>query len=357
MGHSAAATPLDPFEIRLAQAWPSDEWSQTHVLVAVSAGPDSVALLRCLLALQPDHSRIAVAHFNHRLRGDDALADQQFVQQLCRSWNVDCAVGSAEPAAITTARTNIGLESAARQLRYRFLIEAAEQQGARYLVTGHSADDQAETVLHHVLRGTGLAGLAGMAAVRPVSPAVTLVRPLLAFSREDIRHYLQRIDQPFRSDASNDDTQFTRNRLRCDLLPRIEQQYNPSVRQALLRLSRIAAEAQQSLAACLQPLLDQHVRTRHTPAEVRVEIDGDRELARLTPHLQRELFVAIWRQHGWPLRHVTFRHWQHLAALLQPASNPPPLELPAGIRASRDGRQVVLIRRTQGRPTGDRDGS
>ena len=137
------------------------------------------------LALQPDRERIVAAHFNHRLRGAAADADQQFVQQTCQSLNVHCLLGDADPVAYPQARAGTGLESAARQLRYRFLIETAEQSGARYVATGHTADDQAETVLHHVLRGTGLAGLAGIPAIRRASEAVTLVRPLLSFSRRN----------------------------------------------------------------------------------------------------------------------------------------------------------------------------
>ena len=157
---------LDPFERQLAQSWSAQSWQNSTVLVAVSGGPDSIALLRGLIALQPDRQRIRVAHFQHGLRGSAADADLRFVQQTCQALNVSCDVGQATRDGYAELQPGNGWESAARKQRYQFLIQAAERSGARYVATGHTADDQAETVLHHVLRGTGLTGLGGIPRVR-----------------------------------------------------------------------------------------------------------------------------------------------------------------------------------------------
>lgn len=313
-----------------------------------------MALLRSLVALQPDRRRIRAAHFHHGLRGPAADADQQFVQQTCRALNVPCDVGQAVPDVYATHQPGAGWESAARRLRYQFLIQTAEQSGARYLATGHTADDQAETVLHHALRGTGLTGLSGIPRIRRASEAVTIIRPLLSVWRSDVLAYLDRLHQPYQQDETNEDLRFTRNRLRHGLLPWVEQQLNPHARQALIRLSRIAREAQASFAAYLNPLLDQYVQHRNEAGSVVVEVDCHRSLQDLTAHLQREFFLAIWRQNRWPRRQMGFRQWQQLAQLLHHRSAPP-LTLPAAIRAVRDQDRLRLVgpaqrRRSDGPP-------
>ena len=131
----------------------------------------------------------------------------------------------------------------------------AERLGARYVVTAHTADDQAETILHRILRGTGVAGLAGMRRARPLGPAATLIRPLLDVRRAEILAYLSELQQPFQDDASNSDLGFTRNRIRHELLPRLAADYNSDVVAALLRLGQTAHDAQQHIDAAVEELL------------------------------------------------------------------------------------------------------
>lgn len=189
---------VSPFEIELARAWPATLWSDVSVLVAVSGGADSVGLLRGLARLKcPGSGRLWVAHYNHGLRGAASEADERFVADLAAKLNLGFRSGRASDGQLAEPGHN-GLEAAAREARYRFLQQTAEEVGARYLVTGHTADDQVETILHRILRGTGLAGLSGMGRIRPLSPAVTLIRPLLGIRRVEVREYLAAIDQPWR---------------------------------------------------------------------------------------------------------------------------------------------------------------
>ena len=176
-------------EERVAQDWPPRVWQDVPVMVAVSGGADSVALLRILERLRPPAARLWVAHFHHGLRGADADADEQFVAALADRLKLGFRAGRV-PASQLAAGSD-GLEAAARRARYAFLTTAAEQVGARYLAVAHTADDQAETILHRILRGTGPAGLAGMPRVRMLSPAVSLVRPLLTIRRLELRDYLE----------------------------------------------------------------------------------------------------------------------------------------------------------------------
>ena len=172
--------PLHPFETRLAASWPPEDWKDLTVLAAVSGGGDSVALLRGLAALKlPGEGRLIAAHVNHKLRGADSDADQAFVQELCGQLGLACEVATAAVDPTAGSRGQ-GIEATARRARYAVLEEMAGRVGARFVVTAHTADDQAETILHRILRGTGIRGLSGMSRSRRLGPA-TLLRPLLGY--------------------------------------------------------------------------------------------------------------------------------------------------------------------------------
>lgn len=326
--------PMHPFEDKLALAWPPRDWCDVTVLVAVSGGPDSVALLRGLVALRGaggGSGTLRAAHLNHQLRGEDAVADERFVVDLCRHLGVPCEVGRADIAG-GCASSHAGLEAAAREARYRFLISAAAGCGARYVAVAHTADDQAETILHRIVRGTGIAGLSGMRRARRLG-AATLLRPLLEFRRCEAYHYLSDLEQPYRVDVTNADSRFTRNRLRHDLLPRLARVYNPNVTEALLRLGVVAGEVRQWMDRQVEPLLAACCR-RAAGAGGAVRVDTVRLHAE-SMALVRELFVALWRQQNWPLRQMGFEHWKLLADLVyasgKPASSERKHTLPGGV--------------------------
>jgi tRNA(Ile)-lysidine synthase len=258
----------------LAAAWPPQRWRDRGAVLAVSGGADSVALLRAAVSLGAGGAgRLTVAHFNHRLR-PDADADEQFVVALAAELGLPCEVGRADVAQHAAA-TGEGLEAAARAIRYEFLRETSERLGARYVATGHTADDQAETVLHRVLRGR----------LRLLSPAVTLVRPLLDVRRREVLEYLGRLGQAYCVDPTNADRSLTRNRIRHELLPLLAQQYNPEVTEALLRLSRLAADNQRVIDRLAEELFEAVVRL---PPDGTVAVDCG-PLAVVDRHLVREL--------------------------------------------------------------------
>lgn len=373
----------------VAEAWPVDRWCDVTVVVAVSGGADSVALLRSLIALRRDArdnaasagraaGNLIVAHVNHHLRGAASDADERFVVDLCTSQAVECIVGHAAPRELADQQGD-GLEAACRSARYEFLLATAEQRGARYVATAHTADDQAETVLHHLLRGTGLAGLGGMAAFRPMSDAVTLARPLLAVRRSDVLAYLASLGQPFREDETNRHPEFTRNRIRHELLPLVERDYNADIVAALLRTARQAREAHEVIRAAAESLADQCVSTNAGNAADDVADSGaDRSdqpaAAKITIHCQplrhanrhivREMFVAIWRRQSWPRQAMRFDHWDALAemaitemAIAEMARAEPPQTsrtFPGEVTATRSESQLTLHRTANNaRPTGE----
>lgn len=315
------------------------------VLVAVSGGADSVALLRGLVQLQPALDlTLRAAHLNHQLRGSEADADAAWVRALCERFNVACDIETV-PVRALAERSRRGLEETARDARYVFLRSSAERHHCDVVATAHTADDQAETVLHHILRGTGLTGLRGMEWSRSLddspSHSLRLVRPMLSIWRTDIEQFLGELGQDFRLDATNQDVSLTRNRLRHELLPHLEREFNPRVREHLCQLAEQAADCDAALRIAADTLL-QTVLLDQSENVVRLRCD---ELAKATrPHV-REVFVRVWQRQHW-LRHaMTFSHWDRLADLVR--SEPPTaIHLPGPILASRRANMLVLERPT-----------
>jgi tRNA(Ile)-lysidine synthase len=324
---------------RLAAAWPAAAWQDVTVLLAVSGGADSVALLRAMVELKRGgEGRLIVAHLNHGLR-PEAETDQRFVEELCQKIGVACEVGKAK---IDGALAGDGLEAAARQARYQFLAETAGRVGARYVVTAHTADDQAETILHRILRGTGMGGLSGMGRTRPLA-AATLLRPLLAFRREELLDYLRHLGQPFCRDASNEDRRFTRNRIRHELLPQLAEQFNPGVADALLRLGRLAGEAQAIIDRLVDTLGQRHV-TIEPPCGARLDI---KTLADQPAYLVGELLIAVWRQRGWPEQSMGAAQWEELSAMARGRTATRKKMFPGGVVAEiiDDGLRLTRVAR------------
>jgi tRNA(Ile)-lysidine synthase len=298
------------FETRLAEAWPPVEWGDVTVLVAVSGGADSVALLCALKRMKTaGPGRLWAAHFNHQLR-EEAAGDRWFVENLCEILGIPCEAGDNAVAEIA-ASTGEGIEEAARRLRYAFLAAAAGRVGARFVATAHTANDQAETILHRILRGTGIRGLAGMPRIRPLGPA-TLIRPMLGFRHGEVLAYLHDLGQTYREDASNADRRFTRNRLRRELLPLLAQQYNPRIEEVLLRLGRLAGEIQEVVGAWVDDLMERAVSF---PSGEQALVDR-RELRRQPRYLLRELLLGVWRRQQWPLQAMGGAQWEELAGML-----------------------------------------
>ena len=217
---------------------------RTHILLGLSGGADSVALL---LLLHESLQRgwiggLSAAHFNHCLRGADADADEAFCRDLCRSLGLPFFAGRGDVRAFAAAN-RMSEEQAARTLRYRFLRERMAACGADCIATAHHADDQAETLLLHLLRGSGMAGLCGM---QPRTGEI--VRPLLHITRAQLLSYLEERGQPFCTDASNADTAHLRNRVRHLLLPALSE-YNPQIVRALCGTAQLLSEDEAYLGA------------------------------------------------------------------------------------------------------------
>jgi tRNA(Ile)-lysidine synthase len=213
-----------------------------RVGVAVSGGADSVALLLLLLELRDTLGIVlSVVHFNHKLRGKVSDADEQFVAKLALKHGLEFHSGSVEVAQ-KAKKERANLEDAARRARYDYFRSLANSGARTRIAVAHTADDQAETVLAHILRGTGLAGLGG---IHPVVGPV--FRPLLNIRRAELRAYLRRKKQNWREDATNRDTKRLRARIRKKLLPVLEKQFQPAIVEHLSTLANLAREDETEL--------------------------------------------------------------------------------------------------------------
>ncbi len=331
------------------RVWQALEDGGRGLVVAISGGPDSMALLRAAIEARPTHTAtpIVLAHLNHQLRGAESDADEAFVAELHDRLVAEGVVGLA----LRTQRCEVhakaaaegaNLEALARRERYRFLAEVAREHAIRWVATGHTANDQAETVLHRLLRGTGVQGLRGIARRRPLEAGVSLVRPLLRLRREDILAALEEWDQPYQLDRSNAELRLTRNRIRHELLPHLAQHYNPAIVSVLSRLAEQAEEAHQEEQNALHHLLREAERPR---AGTLLVFDAER-LQAAPRRLVRGLFRLVWAREGWPVGRMGYTAWERLTALVFDAL--PAVDLPGKIQARRLGRVVQVTRRSEG---------
>ncbi len=309
-----------------------------RLLLAVSGGMDSCVLLDlfCQLRDHPDFVfknsegksglQLAVAHVNHQLRGSESDEDEKFVQALAQEANLPFYSRRVEVAAY--ARTHKrSLETAGRELRYQALEKFCKSFQARAVVTAHTRDDQAETILDHLLRGCGLAGLAGMATKSNLilkdlnnkntkstdGPSVLRVlRPLLPFSRAQIEAYARSRQLQWREDHTNTDTQFRRNRIRRELLPLLKARFNPQIAKSLERLAGIAVAAENYLQTEAEARLPEIIKDRQSE-----KIILDLELFwKYFPIIRRYAVRAVMQQLV-PLAEPTFSEMARILALLQ----------------------------------------
>jgi tRNA(Ile)-lysidine synthase len=332
MTNDSAAPSDHRFLEDLASALPTPGLWAMPFVVGVSGGADSVALLHGLGRLVPPAARrrLVVAHAEYDLRpeaADDrafvaALAERLGVAFVCRRIAVRMPDGHRD-----------GLEARARRRRYDFFRDVARDHGGRYVLIAHTADDQAETILHRVLRGTGLTGLAGMRPARQLAGGVSLLRPMLGLPRAAARGFLADIGQAWREDATNADVRHARNFLRHRVLGECEAGPYPAAAAAVIRLGQLAAGTAAALDAATARLLA-GTSHRHPDGGVLLRTD---ELALLPRQLRAELLVALWRREAWPQRDMTLGHYDRLADLIAACGLEPDkaraLDLPGGVRA------------------------
>ena len=325
---------------KVLEVWPADRWQGKTVLVGVSGGADSVALLRLLLEISKslpnpagsdvkESSSIHVAHFDHRTRDN---FDSEFVSQLCRELKLPCHLGA------DTRDNTRASEEFLRQQRYDFLIQTANRIGSRYLALGHHEDDQIETVLFRIFRGTGLKGLTGIPINRLLQPGLTLVRPLLNVKKSELLNFLREWEQPFLEDPSNADTKFQRNWIRNKLLPEVKQRFNEKVGEAVRRLAELGQQMEQLLQQTCEPLLLEVEFVDEKLVRFSIEVFVDQPTLVVTTTIRQ-----IWQQMKWPEQAMGKKHWDRIADLIKVA--PPGIYMfPGEIRIEVNAAKIEMTR-------------
>ena len=322
---------FDSMHQAILQLWPMDSWRDKTVVVAVSGGADSTALLDALHQLRPDPKLTMVAHFNHAMRGQDSDADQMFVESLANRLGFEFVVQKA----VVDATTNRS-ENQLRNIRHEFLKEVATQHRARWIALAHHSDDQVETFLHNLLRGSGPSGLAGMSAIREINSMTALVRPMLHVTRSQILAYLSRRDQPFRVDSSNNSSVYTRNRIRNELLPLLRTfAGSESVDARLRNACELIGEEHAVVTEMARRWLTNVGLGEESKGSPRGGVSIPLELcSQESWPVIRHAVSILWHRFGWPMREMSHTHWRRLQRMIEIASqstHPKKLELPGGI--------------------------
>lgn len=315
--------------------------------VAVSGGADSVALFRILLDLMPELGIVlAIAHFNHLLRGPESDADEHFVAELAHQHQIEYFSDRGDAADFSREK-RLSIESAARTLRYKFFADLLGNGRAGRIATGHTLDDQAETVLLKLARGAGTRGLAGIYPEKYEEVeggrsrcGATIVRPLLGVRRSELELYLKDLNQPWREDSSNQDFRMARNRVRHRVLPVMERELNPSIRENLAETAEIARDEEtywETLVAESLPLVWDR---QHQGLDL-IELRG------MPRALQRRVIRAVAAQHRFSLES------KHVADILAVVSGETDAaSLPRDWRAERERDYLRFI---APRPVGEQD--
>lgn len=274
---------------------------------------------------------VGAAHLNHRLRGAEAEADARYVREMAAGLGVPCLVEEFDVAAYRNEQ-RLSTQVAAREIRRRFLIRAAEETGSARVALGHQADDQAETILHHFVRGTGPAGLAGMSPARP-----PVIRPLLGVRRREIEAYCRERGLKPRRDPSNLDPAYTRNRIRHTIIPLLESEFNPNLVESLLRLGEICREDNAYLDEAAAEAF-RRVAFR-ADGEIRIEAAA---LAALPTALARRVVREAWSGVGQARESLDFEHVEQVLALLRSAAGGRRLDLPRGLTVVKQAGRLVF---------------
>lgn len=304
------------------------------VVVGVSGGPDSVALINILNLLREEWDiSLIVAHFNHGLRGDESDRDATFVKSLAETLALPYKLEKGDVSSYKK-QTKLSMEEASRILRYRFLEATLEEEGAQKIALGHTADDQAEEILMRIFRGSGRLGLCGIPPVRNN----VFIRPLIEVSRVEIERFLEERGLSYVIDSSNRDRRYLRNKIRLDLIPFLEKTYAPGLRQNLVQLSSILREEEDYLQAVIAQEFSK-ISKYHGPEKV--IIDGAQFLdvhKALRPRMIRKAIETV----NGKLRSIGFRH---ILAVLKLSSQQHPskmLNLPGGLIVRRAYKDIII---------------
>jgi tRNA(Ile)-lysidine synthase len=329
---------MDPFISKIKKALLDHKMVESgdRVLVGVSGGPDSVVLLRALLELKQEFAiELSVAHLNHSARGDESDRDARFVKDLGDALQIRTLIKKVNVAELQPSSKS-SFQEAARHIRLEFFQETMTQLGANKIALGHTSDDQVETVLMNLLRGSGLKGVGGMNPVR-----LPYIRPLFYCSRAEVVGFLNDRKIPYCKDSSNDKTDYLRNRIRLELIPFLQEKYNPKITENLFEASGIFRADNDYLKA----LEDQEFERAVSGFEEGETLNMDMEyLGKLPLALQRRLVRKGIQSIKGDLRRISSFHIQEILHLLEKGRKGKRIDLPGNLGVLCMGDRVAFKR-------------
>jgi tRNA(Ile)-lysidine synthase len=302
------------------------------IILAISGGPDSIALLYLMNELQAElKCSFHIAHLNHQLRGEESDADAQFVIEQAQKLNIPITVESIDVKEMIMSKES--LESGARRIRYDFYERVMFATKANKVAQGHTADDQVETVLMRLLRGSGSQGLSGIPPIRDNK----YIRPLIEISRKEIEEYLDSINITPRWDSSNLSTEYERNKIRHELLPLIENEYSPNIRNILQQTADILRADDDFLADLTKQAMDTCIKQDKKSLIINIPIFKNQHIA-----IQRRILrLAIESLLGDLLRY-DFDHIKNLLDLINNRQSGKSISLPRGIIAEKSYENLII---------------
>ena len=305
-----------------------------RVLVGVSGGPDSMAMICALAKLRYDMGfHLYVAHFNHRLR-KSAILDEHFVKKIANRFQIPFIAGHAKVTLFKKAAS----EEYARQARFDFFIKAAKQCRAQSVALGHTQNDLAETVLMRLIRGTGLSGLRAILPCRKIH-GVTFIRPLIERTRTEVLQFLKQEKMTFRIDPTNNNMKFFRNRLRKELLPSLSRHYNPNITTILSQMAFIVGDDYDFIEDFAMTSLKKARTKGAGHGQIRLQLNP---LNKMHPSLQRAVIRKTIEELQGDTRRLTFTHIMNIEELLTRLPCGARLNLPEGLVVNKTARFLVF---------------
>jgi len=305
-----------------------------RVLAAVSGGPDSVCLLEVLCRIRKTfQTEIIVANMDHCLRGEQSEKDSEFVEELSRKLKLGFLHKKVKIRSL--GAKGVSLEELARGERYKFLKEAALRENCNVIATGHTMDDQSETVLMRMIHGAGLAGLSGIPSVR-YEGNIKIIRPLIRIEKRDILEFLKKEKICFVQDKSNLDLKFVRNYARHKILPFLEES-NPKIRRTLANLADSLREDYVFLSAEREKIIGKYRKSAREINSIKIK-----DMILQPKAVRKEIFKELITKAGGNIKKLTYRHWMDMNYFLISAARGKSLNLPGGVKIIKKNDEIVF---------------
>ncbi len=305
------------------------------ILAAVSGGPDSIFLAHALNKLKKKLGiqHLVICNLDHGLRGSESAEDSRFVKEYAASLGLDFIHKKVEIKKVKAK--NISVEEAARETRYKFFNEAAGRIGAAVIATGHTLDDQAETVLMRLIKGASLKGIVGISPSRDEG-SLRLIRPLIELEKPEIVNYLDENDIPYRIDSSNLEPVYFRNVVRAEIIPFLEK-YNPRLKRVLSNLAEHLREDFEYIAGEKTRIRNEISRKAGSGVEIKLK-----DIAVQPRAIQKEILRDSLVRAGGEVKKLSFRHWKEVEGLIRRKNSGNAVDLPGSVRAKRTESSLIF---------------